>query len=109
MKILCPEFATYVRNRYFKPARLFITGGKEIESDEETTQGDPTVMAMYALGILPLLQHNIDIPRGEKTKRTAYADDFTGIGTLQEINRGGTTSTKLGHTLAVIEKNQKVS
>ena len=86
----------YVRNCYFKPARLFIKGGKEITSVEGTTQGDPIAMAMYALGILPLLQHNIDITKGEKTKRIAYADDFTGIGTLQELKQWWDDINKIG-------------
>ena len=55
IKIICPQIATYVTNCYNKPARLFITGGKEIQSTEGTTQGDPIAMGMYALGLMPLL------------------------------------------------------
>ena len=60
MKILCPEFAVYIRYCYTKPARLFVTGDKEISSNEGTTQGDRTAMEIYAFGILPLLHLNID-------------------------------------------------
>ena len=55
VKILCPEVSTYIRNYYATPARLFITGGGEISSNEGTTQGDPIAMGMYALGLMPLL------------------------------------------------------
>ena len=85
MKILCPEFAVYIRNCYTKPARLFVTGGKEISSNEGTTQGDPIAMAMYALGILPLLHLNIDESSCYKSKRIAFADDFTGTDTLEHL------------------------
>ena len=47
IQYLCPPLSTYVRNCYGRPARLFITGGKEIESKEGTTQGDPTAMPAY--------------------------------------------------------------
>ena len=56
ISILCPIIATFVRNCYNVPARLFILGGKEILSKEGTTQGDPTAMAAYAIGITPLLK-----------------------------------------------------
>ena len=80
MKILCPEFATFINNCYMKPARLFVMGGSEIQSLEGTTQGDPVAMAMYAIGILPLLL----LQHGEIT-RIAFADDFTGVGTIQQM------------------------
>ena len=39
-----PIIATYKINCYATPSRLFIVGGGEILSSEETTQGDPTAM-----------------------------------------------------------------
>jgi hypothetical protein len=83
MKILCPEFATFVGNCYAKPARLFITGGSEIASNEGTTQGDPVAMAMYAVGIIPLLQ--LESIEDAKVKRMAFADDFTGVSTVKHL------------------------
>ena len=44
----------YVIKLYSQEARLFISGGDEITSAEGTTQGDPTVMSIYALVSLPL-------------------------------------------------------
>ena len=40
IKYICPPMAIYIRNCYVVPSRLFVTGGLEIQSAEETTQGD---------------------------------------------------------------------
>ena len=84
MKILCPEFWIFVTNCYALPARLFVTGGSEIASNEGTTQGDPIAMAMYAIGILPLLEIKCDL-QNTSAIRMAFADDFTGIGSINEL------------------------
>ena len=54
-RITCPELSTYLINFHIIPTRLFIVGGKEIQSDEGTTQEDPVAMGMYALGLITLL------------------------------------------------------
>ena len=55
VRILCPEIATYINTCNMKPSRLFITGGKEISSNDGTTQGDPIATGMYAQGVMSLL------------------------------------------------------
>ena len=84
MKILCPEFATFVSNSYHLPARLFVTGGLELQSNEGTTQGDPVAMPMYALAILPLLSSQCG-NQVDNVKKVAFADDFAGVGTLIQL------------------------
>ena len=84
VKILCPEIPTYINNCYMKPSRLFIIGGTEILSKEGTTQGDPTAMEMYALGLMPLLTSIISNNTGNLI-HVASADDLTRVGKMHEI------------------------
>ena len=88
IQVVCPELSMYIHNCYLKPARLFVVGGIEIKSEEGTTQGDPTAMPAYALGIAPLLMCLAEpLIQDEKARQAAYADDLTGSGTLHELKR----------------------
>ena len=92
IRYLCPPMATYIRNCYGTPSRLFITGGQEILSSEGTTQGDPFAMPAYTVGIAPLL-HMINTEEDDKgnfrdvhtVKHAAYADDLGGAGELEYL------------------------
>jgi hypothetical protein len=75
---LCAPMATYIKNCYQKPSRLFISGGKELKSAEGTTQGDPTAMPAYGVGILPFLAMIRPEEEIGKVKQMAYADDIGG-------------------------------
>ena len=52
---LCPALSHLVINTCRQPANLYV-GGERLLSEEGTTQGDPVAMAMYAIGITPLLR-----------------------------------------------------
>ena len=45
--ILGPPIATFVRNCYNDPPRLFVLSGNELLFHEGTAQEDPTTMAVY--------------------------------------------------------------
>ena len=60
LKFIYPIIATYIINCYATTSRLFIVGGGEILSSERTTQGDPTALGAYALGILPLIKFPLE-------------------------------------------------
>ena len=81
IRLICPLVATFVINCYNQPARLFVTGGLEITSNERTTQGDPGSMAVYALSTLPLLS----IISTTGTRHVAFADDLSGAGDLKSL------------------------
>ena len=85
IRYLCPAISTYIRNCYGSPARLFLTGGNEIKSAEGTTQGDPTAMPAYGIGILPLLNLIKPDIEPEKMKHVAYADDLGGGSKLEKL------------------------
>ena len=79
ISITCPILSTFVSNCYLVPARLFILGNKEIKSKEGTTQGDPTVIAAYALGVTPLIHflHEYVSMNNHRCKEVAFADDHS--------------------------------
>ena len=83
ISVLCPTLATYVKNTYKVPPRLFVAKDVELRSEEGTTQGDPIAMGAYALG-LSVLQSKIS-QNNTRAKHIAYADDLVGLGKLQEI------------------------
>ena len=74
----CPLLATTIINFYRAPARLFVTGGMELSSEEGTTQGCLLAMTMYAVCTVRL----IDACRGTQSLvdcdaaiQAWYADD----------------------------------
>ena len=50
-----PPLARHVWNCYYANFQLFIIREGEIQSMEETTQDDPTAMAIYTMAIIPLM------------------------------------------------------
>ena len=69
---LCPSLATVLINTYREDVPLHIDG-ETLLSEEGTTQGDPLAMAMYAIGIIPLIQSL----RDDNLQQVWYADDAT--------------------------------
>ena len=108
IRIICPEISTFISNCYQRPARLFVVGGIEISSLEGTTQGDPTAMYVYALGILPLiivLSEPISV--SEKVRQSAFADDLAGGGTLVQLRRWWDTIIEMGKYIGYSAKPSK--
>ena len=74
---LCPPLATILTNTYRNSSHLFIDR-ETLLSQEGTTQGDPLAMAMYAIGILPLMDH----VQNDGLKQVWFADDAAAGGKL---------------------------
>ena len=87
ISIMCPILSTFVSNCYLVPVRPFILGNQEIKSKEGTTQGDPTVMTVYVLGMTPLIHflHEYVSINNNICKEVAFADDFTIAGKIEGI------------------------
>ena len=117
IKQLCPSYYKFLRNSYETPTRLFVNGTYNIIlSQEGTTQGDPAAMAMYALGIRPLmdkLAERLDA----SAKQVWYADDSSVCGSLSAIQEWWTQlkeGPKYGYypntrkTVLIIKKADKL-
>ena len=78
IRYICPQFANILINTYRYPSRLFIAGGREILSQEGTTQGDNFAMSFHGLGTNTLLNHLKN--RIPEVKQIWLADDATDAG-----------------------------
>ena len=76
---ICPSIATVLTNLYRKDANLYLQK-ETVQSSEAVMQGDSLAMAMFALGITPLI----------RTLKTChqiwFADDASAGGTLEEVH-----------------------
>ena len=77
----CPPLAVILTNTCREDIQLFIDG-ETLHSCEGTTQGDPLVMAMYGIGILPLV-HQL---QSNNTKQTWFVDDATAGGRVHHLH-----------------------
>ena len=103
IQVLCPLISSYICYCYATLERLFISGGDEILSKEEATQGDPTSMGAYDFGILPMLHSLLDfvLTNDHLTREFAFADDLTVAKKLADIKnfwvKLATIGPKNGH------------
>ena len=82
---LCPSLATIAINTYRENTQLFIDG-ETIWSREGTTQRDPLSMAIYAVGIMPLIQKMTLAVRDENLHQIWFADDASAAGSLSGLH-----------------------
>ena len=76
---------------------------------EGTTQGDPTAMPVYAVGIIPLMLSAAEplSNRNEKARQSAYADDLAGAGTIDELKKWWDIVIELGPFIGYTAKPEK--
>ena len=88
---LCPSLSVVLINNYREDIDLFVDGATLL-STEGTTQGDPLAMAMYGIGILPLIKklQTCDVTQ------TWYADDAAAAGSTANIRCWWDMITKAG-------------
>ena len=82
-------------------------GGKVIASQEGTTQGDPTAMPTYAIGLMPLLEILQEVLLTQEVKNAAYADDLASTGKLQALKKWWDDVNDLGPLLGYNPKASK--
>ena len=79
---LCPSLATALINTYRAPSELYVDRDVLL-SREETTQGDPLAMPMYALATIPLIRNLKDSV--SDISQVWYADDASGAGKITRL------------------------
>ena len=102
VRMLCPTIATCAINTYREPARLFIIGGKELRSQEGTTQGDPLAMCLYAVSLQPLIAR---LNASTFVKQCWFADDCWFLGGTEEMVR---CTKRIGTELRIFSQCEKV-
>ena len=78
--------------------------GETIASQEGTTQGDPLAMAMYSLGVIPLIMRMSGI---QSTRQVWYAHDSTTCGTIDRLLMWGHKLVDVGPTFGYFPNPSK--
>ena len=84
IQITCPILSMYLINTYRKPAKLFISGGGMILSNEGTTQGDPLAMPWYSLSTVTIID-SLWIQESP-IKQVWLADDAASAGKIKSLH-----------------------
>ena len=113
VKQLCPALHTFLMNHYQSAADLIVpnadTGSFHLSSEEGCTQGDVLSMALYALGIKPLVSKLACCVPSEHCKQSWYADDSSAAGKIFAIKKWWDTLTTLGPKFGYFPKPQKTA
>ena len=82
-QVVCPPMARLLINTYRSPAHLVTTSGEMLSSTKGTTQGDPLAMAMYAIGLAPLIRQL----KSPGAQQIWFADDSAAGSNLIVLHR----------------------
>ena len=107
---LCPPFARFLNNTYQNHARMIINdqvNTDSILSEEGSTQGDVAAMAMYAIGIRPLIDMLHQNTDNLKCQQVWYADDSSCAGHLSEIKQWWNLLNQAGPKFGYFPKDSK--
>ena len=99
---LCPPLAKILVNTYRDDIQLFIDGDTLL-SQEETTQGDPLAMAMYAIPITPLIRSLED----DEISRFGLLTMPRLVEVLQASGGGGISLLREDQPMGIIPTQQK--
>jgi hypothetical protein len=77
---ICPSIAATLTNLYREDANLYVQN-ETVHSCEGVMQGDPLAMAMFALGVTPLIRELQGI------RQIWFADDAASGGSLESVYR----------------------
>ena len=99
---ICPALAPILINTYRDPVSLFVNG-EILTSKKGTTQGDQLGMAMYAIGIQPLIKHLESF----NTQPIWYADDSTAGGNLENLRAWWDELCRLGPKFGYFPNSKK--
>ena len=104
IKQLCPSIYRYIHNTYQKDSKLFLEDGSEILSQEGTTQGDSVAMAMYGIGIRPLIDNLAELCEENQLGQIRYAADSGGAGKLLKLKSWLDMLIKMGLDMVTTQK-----
>jgi len=101
---LCPPLATTLTNTYRSAAALFIDGNMLWSSEGmRTTQGDPLVMPMYAISLVPLIRQLSGL-----TQQVWYADDAAASDSILQLREWWSCLSSAGHHLGYFTNAKKI-
>ena len=85
VEFVCPPIARILINCYREPSTLYTSSGETLLSREGTTHGDPLGMAMYAMGIMPLI-HRLQNANPDLSQ-IWFADDSAGTANFTNLRK----------------------